>query len=292
MLHKLLLAATLAACVTLPKPYDELPYDMHAPYVTQVLPNALHEISGIARVDERTLACIQDENGVLFFYDLFINKITHQYNFAPDGDYEGVGLVNDTLYVLRSDGQLYEITHLSAANQQVNCYDTDIPAANNEGLCFDVLGKKLLIAPKGKVSKEVAPKDQRMVYGFDLTTKTLIDTPIYQLNVSEVKQFAAQRDIKLPLKTSKKTQHATPVVKLKTSAIAIHPISKQVYLLSAADYLLLVFDQQGNLQHLTPLDPHLFNKAEGITFLANGDMLVCNEGQTGIATLLRFKYKF
>jgi len=39
------------------------------------------------------------------------------------------------------------------------------------------------------------------------------------------------------------------------------------------------------------LDPRVFNKAEGITFMENGDMLITNEGQDHRPTLLRFNYQ-
>lgn len=36
---------------------------------------------------------------------------------------------------------------------------------------------------------------------------------------------------------------------------------------------------KGNLEYIEQLDPIMFNKAEGITFYDNGDMLITNEGQ-------------
>jgi hypothetical protein len=48
---------------------------------------------------------------------------------------------------------------------------------------------------------------------------------------------------------------------------------------------------KGNLEHIEQLDPIVFNKAEGITFYDNGDMLITNEGQDKKPTVLFFKYK-
>jgi hypothetical protein len=42
--------------------------------------------------------------------------------------------------------------------------------------------------------------------------------------------------------------------------------------------------------HMEKLNPAMFNKPEGITFFANGDMLITNEGQEGSPTLLCFPY--
>ena len=76
-----------------------------------------------------------------------------------------------------------------------------------------------------------------------------------------------------------------------TSAIAVHPITKKLYLLSASDHLFFIFNMSGSIEHIELLDRDIFNKAEGITFLDNGDMLITNEGQNKEPTLLRFNYR-
>jgi hypothetical protein len=67
-------------------------------------------------------------------------------------------------------------------------------------------------------------------------------------------------------------------------------VTKKLYLLSAVDHMMFIFDSTGKLEHIEQLSPKLFNKAEGITFFANGDMLITNEAQRMKPTLLRFNY--
>ncbi|MEO8211019.1 MAG: hypothetical protein ABI840_10690 [bacterium] len=55
--------------------------------------------------------------------------------------------------------------------------------------------------------------------------------------------------------------------------------------------MLFVFDMEGNPEHIKVLNAEVFNKAEGICFLENGDMLITNEAQNKKPTLLRFDYK-
>lgn len=47
----------------------------------------------------------------------------------------------------------------------------------------------------------------------------------------------------------------------------------------------------GDIEHIEQLNPTMYNKAKGITFYENGDMLITNEGQDKKPTLLYFKYK-
>ena len=265
-------------------------YNLRAPDAYFILPDTLREVSGITAIDSTSFACVKDENGIIFIYDAFHNKITKQYSFNIDGDYEGITKVENNLYVLRSDGTLFEIVAYKSEKFKLNSYTTGIPANNNEGLCYDKDNKRLLIACKSKTGKGVAYKNKRVIYGFDLKTKSLTKTPVFDFDLQVIKQFALNNKINLPTRIKKKGKLTAPIIKFRTSAIGIHPVTKKLYLLSAAEHLLFVFNSKGGLEHIEPLDPVLFNKAEGITFLENGDMAIANEGQNKKPTLLLFHY--
>jgi hypothetical protein len=268
-------------------------YNLSDPDESYVLPDILKEVSGLTSLDSTTFACIQDENGILFIYDLVQNEITKQYTFNIDGDYEGITRVDSTIYVLRSDGTLFEITDYQSPDFILTPYFTGIPANNNEGLCFDPDNNLLLIACKGKPGKGSEYKDKRLIYGFDLTTKTLTTEPVFDFDLQTIKQFAMRNEIGLLTKTKKKKKQkiAEPVIRFMTSAIAVHPVTKKLYLLSASDHLFFIFNRNGDIEHIEQLNSEIFNKAEGITFVANNDLLITNEGQDKKPTLLRFTYK-
>jgi hypothetical protein len=266
-------------------------YNLTAPDRRFILPDTLREISGHTGIDSTTLACVQDENGIVFIYDVVNNKIKKQFTFNIDGDYEGITRVGKTMYILRSDGTLFEISDYESKNFKLNSYVTGIPADNNEGLCYDADNNRLLIACKGKIGKGREYKDKRAIYGFDLATKELSDEPAFDFDLEAINAFAANKDIDIPVKEKKKGPPKAPSIKFRTSAIGIHPFTKKLYLLSAADHMLFVFDMEGNVEHIELLDEVMFNKAEGITFFENGDMLITNEAQDKKPTLLRFNYQ-
>lgn len=265
-------------------------YNLTAPETMLTLPDILHEISGLTYVDSNTFACIQDEKGILFIYNWKTNEIENQYAFHLDGDYEGIARVGKSMYVLRSDGTLFEIDDYESPDFQLHSYDTGIPAQNNEGLCYDADQNRLLIACKGKIDNDAEFKDKRMIYSFDLHTKTMNGEPVFDFDLSTIKAFAQQQRINLPAKGKKKNKMPEPVIKFMTSDIGIHPLTKKLYLLSATDHLLFIFKMNGEIEHIEQLNPELFNKAEGIAFLPSGDMLITNEGQRDRPTLLEFKY--
>lgn len=254
----------------------EKDYDLSYPDAKFVLPGILHEISGLTSVNATTFACIQDENGILFIYDSEKKEIKKQLPFHTNGDYEGVTNAGNTIYILRSDGNIFEIDDFESTGFKVTRYKTDIPANDNEGLCYDESNKILLIGCKGKIEGEDKDKNKnrREIYGFNLNSKTLIKNPVYKFDLKTIRKITGNDKIDL-----------------LTSDIAIHPISRKLYLLSSADNLLFVFNKNGNVEKAEKLNPKLFPQPEGITFLKNGDMFISNEGRGINATVLRFNYK-
>ncbi len=266
-------------------------YNFAKPDVLLILPDTLREISGLTYIDPTSFACIQDENGILFIYDAVNNRIKKQYLFNIDGDYEGITRVDETIYILRSDGVLFKISDYESEDSKLTSYQTGIPANNNEGLCYDQDNNRLLIACKGKIGKGFEHKDKRVIYGFDLSTNTLTKEPVFDLDLHTIRHFAIKNKITLPTRTKRKGQIVEPIIKFGISGICIHPSTKKLFLLSASDHLLFIFNMNGSIEHIEQLNPVLFNKAEGITFFENGDMLITNEGQDNKPTLLKFEYQ-
>ncbi len=265
-------------------------YNLTAPDKVYNLPPSLHEISGITTVDASSVACIQDEHGLVFIYDLYRNSITKQIAFGSNGDYEGIARVNKALYILRSDEVLTEIVDFTSANSPINAYDTGIPGKDAEGLCYDPKNNRLLIAPKEISADNHSNQATRHIYGFNLASKTLIKGTVMSFDIKKIEEYAVRNNIKVPMK-GKKGEEKVPDISMKISAIGIHPLTYKLFAISGPERLLFVFDMKGNLESLERLDKDLFAQPEGITFMENGDMLISNEGAKGIPTIVRFNYR-
>ena len=263
-----------------------LRYNLKSPNEIITLPKVLHEVSGLTVIDNQNLACIQDENGIIFTYNLQLKKITNEAWFAEDGDYEGIALVGNTMYVLRSDGILFEVENYSSPQRKTKQYSTHILAVNNEGLYYDKENNRLLIASKSNERKGAQYKDMRAVWSFDLKTKKVEPKPAFTLNAVKINSFVANEPT--TLNAFSKTQKSK--IKFRPAAMAIHPFSKKVFILSALDFSLFIFDNNGNLEHVEHLEPSLFQQAEGIAFLNDGTLYISNEGQDKHPTLLKFNY--
>lgn len=266
-------------------------YQLSTPDKSYTLPPSLNEISGITILNNNEIACVQDELGIIYIYDLKDGKISKEYKTGLVGDYEGIAIVSNTIYLLRSDGVLVEYPDFRSPNLRIKEYALNLPSLNNEGLCYDMKNYRLLIAAKIKPGKDKLDKDIRHIYSFDLKTKAPNNVPIIKLSVDDIEAVAVKQNIPIPYRTNKKTGAKINAFNFRPSEIAVHPINGYIYILSANDKLLLMIDKNGTIQNLLQLAPILFNKAEGLAFLPDGTMLISNEAQQGKPTLLTFKYK-
>lgn len=266
-------------------------YDLEDPDTRLKLPSILQEISGITQVQGDTFACIQDEKGIVFLINAQTGSVIRELPFTGDGDFEGIARVNDTLYVLQSDGILYELPQFLSPESGFIAHETGIPAQNNEGLCFDPLAHRLLIACKSNISKGTEARNVRAIYSFDLHTKKLSTNPTISLHIEDLQEYAIDHEMDVPYKKKKKDKAPVPEIKFRTSAIAVHPMGGRIYLLSATDHMICILKRNGDVDQLIQLDKTIFNKPEGIAFSADNAMIITNEGQEKHPTLLSFTMK-
>lgn len=280
-----------SACSTERQIINITGYNIPSPALQVTLPPALKEISGITQISGDTFACVQDEKGIVFLVDVTNGKIIDKLRFFSEGDYEGITKVENTLYVLRSDGVLYMLPDFLSPESGHITYQTNVPAKDNEGLCYDQANQRLLIGCKSNIGKGKELKDIRAIYAFDIETARLSDTPVLQIDVDELEKFARDNKIALPDydPNQKKKEHG-PEIKMRISCLAIHPVNKRMYILSAVDHLLIILNTDGSIHDLIPLDPVTFPQPEGITFTDTNEMVISNEQKEDGGTITVYSY--
>lgn len=235
------------------------------------LPKALSEISGLAYMDDDRFACVQDEQGTVFIYNITTGRIEKEISFAGLGDYEGLTLVNQTAWVVRADGHLYEIDNIAAAKPVIKEYSTHLTIDQNiEGLCYDKKNDRLLLAVK---DAEPGNKDYKGIYAFNLATRTMATEPVFKIDLLNATFNSGK---------SKKGK----VDAIMPSSIGIHPINGDMYITDGRKAKLLIMDASGNIKKLYQLNSNEFAQAEGITFKPDGKIFISNEGPKQPANIL------
>src|SRR5690554_752729 len=97
------------ACKPRVKIQNQIPYDLDQPSVLYSLPVDLDEISGIVWVNDSIVACIEDNKGTIFFYNLKKEQIQNTIDFKSKGDFEDLAQVGSVFYALHSNGTLYKV---------------------------------------------------------------------------------------------------------------------------------------------------------------------------------------
>jgi len=247
-----------------------------------VLPKELNEISANVFLDDNRMACIQDQDGIIYVFNLQSKKIDEKIQFAGSGDYEGLAKVENTLYVLRSDGFLFEVQLQNGSKPVVKTYDLPLELENEtESLCYDNANNRLLVGVK---EKDLQMNDGKGIYGFDLKTKKMSTKAVLYIESSggaedkkdkdKDKEMDGDKDKGDKGKGKKKKKGKSEI---KPSGMGIHPKTNDLYVLDGPSSRLFITDMKGKIKNKIQLDKQTFPQPEGLCFSTSGDLYISSE---------------
>lgn len=265
----------------------QFPYDLNSPSESQKLPKKLKEISGLSYSESGSLYAIQDENGIIF--KIHGGDITES-EFRKDGDYEGIEVVGEYVYVVKSSGTVYKISNLGTDEQTREDFNDFLNDNHDvEGLCYHKASNSLLLTCKGSELKD-ADNEKRAIYQFDLTTNKINENPFFELSLEEIKDriksYALENEA-----FSKLIEDKDDKLTFAPSAIAIHPITNDFYITSSKGKLLIVLNSDLELIHIEKLDKSIHEQPEGLTFDKDGSLYISNEGKEKSGMIYKFNYE-
>ena len=290
MCRQYLLPLALALATMAVAQTRTLPYDLANPTVVHELPGMLLEVSALTDVDAHTVACLQDEQGKVFRVDLRDGAVSTLATFSGPGDFEGLTRVGEDYLALRSDGLVFRLRPEKGLFAVHDTFRLAVLHNNLEGLGYDEQAGRVLVSPKDIAKGGPDMRDRRVLYAFDPLSATHPVEEVLQLSLQDLMTQAKALGISIPMKPTDNGREV-PALKLRYSSVAVHPRSGHYYLLSAVDRSLLVLDRAGTLMHLAWLDERLLPKPEGITFLANGDLVLSSEGKGRTPVVVRYAMK-
>jgi len=276
------------------KDYD-FPYQLGKPDRSWELPGKLKEISGLSFIDEFKVACVQDEKGNIYIFNLQSGVIEQKIDFEDDGDYEGIEVVGQDAWVLKSNGTLFEVSNfLKDETPVVKKYATELTGKNDaEGLGFDSFTSNILIACKGHpfVDKKKG-KEFKAIYNFNLIQKKLDLKPFFLIIMDTVKYYKNYNTMtQLGVELMAFIDDSKGDVSFQPSGIAVHPFSRNIYIIASIGNLLVVFSREANMLAMIKLRSKYFPQPEGICFSPDGSLYISNEGKDDDANILKFERK-
>ncbi|HET8572485.1 MAG TPA: SdiA-regulated domain-containing protein [Edaphocola sp.] len=273
----LLTLFAFAACSGKNKEYNSpKSYDLNHPQIYN-MPGSLFEISGIAFFNGHndTLFAEQDEEGAVYTLTLGRNDV-QKTAFKKHGDFEDIAICNNMVIMLLSDGKLYGMPL-----EQVRCGQIDsvkewrnlLPQGEYEGLYADNTTQKIYVLYK----THPTPDEHKKTSGY-----------IFQLDSHNHLAPAGQFHIPLSQIEERSGKHK---MHFKPSALAQNPKTKEWYILSSVNKMLVVTDTGWQVKAVWRLNPGLYIQPEGIAFDSDNNLYISNEGsKTTPGTVFKFNY--
>ncbi len=244
-----------------------------APELVQwYLPKPLREVSGLALLDDHTVLAIQDEKAEIYRLDIDSGAVVGRYKLGKPtlkGDFEGLAVHNDRLYLVTSGGRLYT-ANLSAETTitDIESFDTGLKErCELEGLTHE--GKTGLLWMVCKQVFDRPNDDTLMLFAWSIAAQAL---------VPELTKT-------IPLVTSS-TRY-----KLNPSGLAFSPDGARLLVIAARQSAYAWFswlDEPRLLSvHKLPAQGK-HRQAEGVSITGQGVLLIADEGKKKRGTLSRY----
>jgi len=265
----------------------EIPYTLNAPTQKMKLDRELVEISGLTYSQKtKSLLAVNDEDAFVFVLDPYSGKILDKYDFGKADDYEGIASHDNYIYITESNGNIKVVNE--STGEKTTEYDDLLSRDNDvEGLCFNPVNKKLLMAAKGDSEADGNDKDVKAVFSMEIATGKIDEKPYLYQNLSKAMKTLQPKYISsnaiVNLSVSSRVDKYGP------SAIAVQPGTDLIYMLSSSGKLLTVSDQYGDIKAIVFLKNAVHIQPEGITFAPDGTLFISNEGRSGKGVIYRYE---
>jgi uncharacterized protein YjiK len=233
------------------------------------LPAALAEVSGLAFDSRGRLLAHNDETATTYVLDPGNGAVLHRVTAGIRGDFEGVAVAGERIFLVTSAGVLLE--YIQPAGRGGATY-RQVPTGLDrvcevEGLAFDPSTAALLLPCKTPLDRKL--KGRLRVYAVPLATLALDPRPRLDLAQSELKLGVLRKEF-------------------HPSAIERHPRSGSFFLLSGQESVIVEVSGDGRLLATRQLARKSHPQPEGLTFGPDLSLWIADEsGQKG-GTLTRY----
>ena len=247
-------------------------YDLKVETATHwKLPGRLKEISGLAMTLDNRLLAHNDEKGVIHEIDYKNGTILKAFQLADmknpvNADFEGIATVSDQVYLVTSSGRIYEGSRgVDGASVLYNIYTTGVGRDYEiQGLAYDASQRALLLMCKD--ARSAALKEQLVIYHWSIDEKQLIEDAHIVIPVIEFTRYIEGKEF-------------------QPSGIERHAVSGNYFVVASRQRAIVEITPGGQVVAAKQFPAEWHRQAEGITFAADGALIIADEGVGGKARL-------
>jgi len=248
--------------------------DRDKPVARWIMPVGITEISGLALTPDQRLLVHDDERGMVSELDYRGGRVVKQFlvgkGHTVHGDFEGITVAGDKIFLLASNGILYQFKEGAAgARVDFTVYDTQLSKeCEFEGVAFDPAIGSLLLACKHVFSKRL--RDFLVIYRWKLEKD---DSARLSTLTVPIDQAAGSNGWKA----------------IHPSDITVDPFTGNYVLIASQQRALIEMTPAGVVLRSLPL-PGVHDMAEGVAITRDSILLISDEAvrRPAVVTLYRW----
>ena len=252
------------------QPVDSAPA---RPVARWILPPELAEVSGIALTADGRLLAHGDEHGRVWVIDPRRGIVLKRFSIGErtvEADFEGITDADGTLYLLASNGTLYEFKE-GADHAHVPYVKRDTGLGHEcefEGVAYDRASASLLLACKNVSKKEL--RNEIVIYRWKLQ----------QTEPSRLSRLTVSLD---------RVSGNAGKPKLNPSDITVDPSTGNYVLVAAQEHVLAEVTPAGDLVRVLPLQGE-HPQAEGVAITKDNLLIVSDEATNHSAVITLYRW--
>jgi uncharacterized protein YjiK len=242
------------------------------PLARWVLPQRLAEISGLALTPDGRLFAAPDERAIVSEIDYRRGIVVKQFLLGRrgvQGDFEGMAIAGEVMYLLTSNGKVYEFREgANEARVEYSIHDLELgKECEFEGLAYDESINSLLLACKHVGIKEL--KDHLVIYRWLLTEGasdrlSRIATPVSDL------------------------MHQQKWKDFRPTGIEVDPFTGN-YVITTAERALVIASPEGAILE-TRMLPETHDQPEGVALTRDSMIIISDEAVTRPAVITLYRW--
>jgi uncharacterized protein YjiK len=248
-------------------------YALDRPASQWRLSRRLREISGLATTHDGRLLAHDDETAIVYEIDADDGGLVKAFalgDVPAVGDFEGIAVADDRIFLVTSSGRLYETREGDDDDRMLyNTYGTGVGrSCEVEGLAHEPSDRTLLLLCKTPRRKRY--DDFIVIFKWSLDRRSLAPDSVIAIPRQAI--------------TSRIDGKA-----FRPSGIERHPDTGTYVIVAAAQEALAEVTRDGDVLDVRELSRKLHQQAEGITFSRDGALVIADEGEGRRARLTMYR---
>ena len=238
-----------------------------------LLPMGIESFSDIAFLDSTILICLQEDKSSLVLFDLSSNQVSTPITINLPNKIIDFSRIDSTIILLDDQVQVHFLLPPYDSSSLVT--ENDILGNwKSAATCIHESTKRMFILTQNNL--EIDNPISNSIYTYTISKRKLNEKALFDISISDIEMFAIENNIATPQNKFTDLSDSLSQLIFNPTAMAIHPKTNEIYILSSENRSIVVFNQFGEVQDLFFLDEKLVSNPKAMTFHPSGDLLISN----------------